>query len=300
MGEAAQRLADAAAAVEELQGRVAALEAELESQGQLFADSESKRAAAAAAVEQAANFAAHQQELMGQVEGRLAETEAEALALRQQLAERDAQLDGSASEASALREVRSGCQCRFAGLAFSWCRAAPRGGPCSCAPFNATPKHWLSAHRSLPQELAAQAAAAESLRSELEAAGQAAAGKEEELKKFKLQVGGWLVRAATACTGQVVRHVGTVWREAAQPAPLPFESRPFALSNATIPMPPFKHLLAALTNFTSLALLQLVKAKKLRAADAERCVRELRWRCSLLQQACGWRRAWPAAASFDL
>lgn len=104
--EAAQRLAAAAAAAEELQSRVAALEAELEGQRQLVADLEDRRAAAAAAVAEAAAVAAHQQELMGQVEGRLADSEAEALALRQQLAERDAQLEGTAGEAAALREVR--------------------------------------------------------------------------------------------------------------------------------------------------------------------------------------------------
>lgn len=221
-GEAAQRLADAAAAAEELQGRVAALEAELESQGQLFADSESKRAAAAAAVEQAANFAAHQQELMGQVEGRLAETEAEALALRQQLAERDAQLDGAASEAAALREVRSGCQCRFAGLACSWCRAAPRGGLCgtsqrytqtlaACTPLLC--RIWQP--RYPPQSRCAP--------NWRPRARQPLARRRSSRSSSCRWVAGWLVRVATACTDRVLRHVGygSMKSCAACPAALP-------------------------------------------------------------------------------
>lgn len=110
------------------------------------------------------------------------------------------------------------------------------------------------------QELAAQAAAAEALRAELATAGEAAAGKDEEVKKFKLQVCGWQGSPSRAFPASTAVG-GRVWC-------WPLRSSGAARDRSCGSEAARQRHIASSMCPTSL---QLVKAKKLRAADGERC-----------------------------
>lgn len=110
------------------------------------------------------------------------------------------------------------------------------------------------------QELAAQAAAAEALRAELATAAEAAAGKDEEVKKFKLQVGGWQARPRVAVSWSAALG-GRVW------CWLPLKSGAAPDRSCSAEAARWWHIQSSIHPVP----LQLVKAKKLRAADAERC-----------------------------